>query len=67
MVCFFWYYFIMFMDMKSIYVVLALVLALGFDCKPLKVAKIIKAVNCGLKDGYTRGDGDFKYENVIEI
>lgn len=55
------------MDIKLVYLLLAFAFALTIHCKPLKVAKIIKAVNCGLKDGFTRGDGDFKYENVIKI
>lgn len=29
--------------------------------KPLKSTKIIKALNCGLKEGSTKGEGDFKY------
>jgi len=54
------------MDIKLLYLFLAFVLAFTVSSKPLKVSKIIKAINCGLKDGYTRGDGDFKYENVIK-
>ncbi len=38
-----------------------LVLALTVYSKPLKPTKIIKALNCGLKEGSTKGEGDFKY------
>lgn len=42
--------------------ILALLAALS-STKPLKQSKIIKAINCGLREGSTRTD-DIKYENV---
>ena len=32
--------------------------------KPLKGSKIIKAINCGSKEGSIKSEGDFKYEHV---
>lgn len=51
------------MSIKSI-VLLALV-AVSVYSKPLKATKITKAINCGLKEGTTKGEGDLKYENVL--
>lgn len=44
---------------------LCLILALSVlsEAKPLKATKIIKALNCGLKEGSTKGE-DIKYESV---
>jgi hypothetical protein len=39
-------------------------LAILSQSKPFKATKIIKAINCGLKEGSTKGDSDLKYENV---
>lgn len=36
-------------------------LAILSQSKPFKAAKIIKAINCGLKEGSTKGDSDLKY------
>ncbi len=34
------------------------------DSKTLKQSKIVKAINCGSKEGSIKSDGDFKYEHV---
>jgi len=46
--------------------ILCVILGLAILCqtKPLKPTKLIKAINCGLKEGSTKGDGDVKYDNV---
>lgn len=49
------------MKITYVHFLLLLTLVLAANAKPLKPAKIIKAVNCGLKEGFTRGEGDFKY------
>lgn len=34
------------------------------ESKPLKASKVVKALNCGSKDGSIKSDSDFKYEHV---
>lgn len=43
---------------------LFLLLSAIAESKPLKQAKIIKALNCGLKEGFSKID-ETKYENVL--
>lgn len=45
------------------YVCIFLLLVALCACKPLRQAKIVKAVNCGLKEGFTKSE-DIKYESV---
>lgn len=47
------------MSIKSI--ILLVLISASVYCKPLKVNKITKAINCGLKEGSTKGEGDLKY------
>jgi len=45
---------------------LACVIAILFsitNSKGLKQSKIVKAINCGSKEGSVKSDGDFKYEH----
>ena len=42
------------MNSKILYLIFALVMMSAYS-KPLKAAKIIKAINCGLKEGVTKG------------
>ena len=35
--------------------------------KALKPSKILKAINCGSKEGTIKSDGDFKYEHVYNF
>jgi hypothetical protein len=50
---------------KLIFVFLGIILAT--QEKPLKPTKLIKAINCGLKEGTTKGDGDLKYDSVHHL
>ena len=48
---------------------LACVMAILFsitNSKGLKQSKIVKAINCGSKEGSVKSDGDFKYEHVYD-
>ena len=40
------------------------ILTFPLSGKPLKGSKIIKAINCGSKEGTIKAEGDFKYEHV---
>lgn len=46
------------------YVCTLTLLALHVSSMPLKQAKVVKALNCGLKEGSTKSD-DIKYESVL--
>jgi hypothetical protein len=51
------------MNLKLILIALALVLVT--QSTPLKANKIIKAINCGLREGSTISEGsNIKYDNV---
>lgn len=50
--------------MSTKLICLIFVLLIITQSKPLKATKIIKAINCGLREGSTKGEGDFKYDNV---
>lgn len=47
--------------MNSKILCLVAILAVSTLAKPLKTTRIIKAINCGLREGSTKGDADFKY------
>ena len=49
--------------MTGKYVWILILLVAFSDAVPLKQSKVIKAVNCGLKEGYTKSD-DIKFESV---
>lgn len=50
--------------MSNKYVWVFFLLVVLSSSKPLKQAKIVKAVNCGMKEGSIKSD-DIKYESVL--
>lgn len=51
--------------MRSIKILtIALALAIIISSKALKKTKVLTALNCGLKEGSTKPEGDIHYINV---